>query len=85
MTQRDGEENRQTVQIGDMNRVEEITYEACGNADIDTTAWCRAVSFDMGREVIAVEYEGPDRIANIVSKKRIAAWSPGDDDEAEVD
>ena len=85
VTQRNGEENRQVIQIGDMNRVEEITYEGAGKLDIGYDHMGRAVSFDMGREVIAVEYEGPDRIGKIVTEKSGAAWSPGDDDEAEVD
>ena len=85
VTQRNGEENRQTVQIGDMNRVEEITYEGAGTLDIGYDHMGRAVSFDMEGEVIAVEYEGPDRINKIVSKRNGSAWSPGDDDEAEED
>ena len=85
VTQRNGEENRQVVQIGDMNRVEEITYEGAGKLDIGYDHMGRAVSFDMGGEVIAVEYEGPNRIGKIVSKRNGSAWSPGDDDEAEVD
>ena len=85
VTQRDGEENRQTVQIGDMNRVKEITYEGAGKLDISYDHMGRAVSFDMEGEVIAVEYEGPNRIGKIVSKRNGSAWSPGDDDEAEED
>ena len=73
-----GELKRQTVRIGDMNRVERIDYEGLGGVDISYDAMGRAVRFDAGGDIIAVEYAGPDRIARIVSRATGEAWSPGD-------
>ena len=74
-----GETKRQTLRVGDMNRVENITYEGLGNLDIAYDAMGRAVRFDTGSDIIAVEYAGPDRIARITSQARGAVWSPGND------
>ncbi len=74
-----GETKRQTVRVGDMNRVENITYEGLGNLDIAYDAMGRAVRFDTGSDIIAVEYAGPDRIARITSQATGAVWSPDDD------
>ena len=71
-----GEEKRQTVRIGGMNRVEGIDYEGLGALDIGYDAMGRAVRFDTGGDVIEVEYAGPDRIARIVSQATRAVWSP---------
>ena len=71
-----GEEKRQTVRIGGMNRVEGIDYEGLGALDIGYDAMGRAVRFDTGGDVIEVEYAGPDRIARIVSQATGAVWSP---------
>ena len=60
VTERDGEQKRQFVQIGDMNRVENITYEGMSALDIAYDAMGRAVRFDTGRDIIEVEYAGPD-------------------------
>ena len=68
VTERDGAQKRQSVQIGDMNRVENITYEGLGALDITYDRMGRAIRFDTGGDVISVEYEGPDRIARIVSR-----------------
>ena len=73
-----GELKRQTVRIGDMNRVERIDYEGLGGVDISYDAMGRAVRFDTGGDIIAVEYAGPERIARIVSRATGEAWSPGD-------
>ena len=79
VTERDGEEKRQFVQIGDMNRVENIAYEGMGALDIAYDEIGRAISFDVGADVISVEYAGPDRIGRIVSRATGATWSPNDD------
>ncbi len=76
VTERNGEEKRQFVEIGDMNRVESILYEAAGTLGIEYDSMGRAISFDMGSEVISVEYEGPDRISRIVSQAGGDVWHP---------
>lgn len=83
VTERNGKQKRQVVQIGDMNRVESITYEGAGTLAIGYDRMGRSVSFDMGSETIFVEYEGPDRIRRIMSGTGDAEWSPEDDYEAE--
>ncbi len=79
VTEQDNEQKRQVVQIGDMNRVESITYEGAGKLDINYDGMGRAVSFTMGDEVVSVEYEGPDRIARIVSQATGAVWTPDEE------
>ena len=79
VTEPDGEEKRQFVEIGDMNRVENITYEGMGALDITYDGMGRAVSFNTGRDVISVEYAGPDRIGRITSQATGATWSPNED------
>lgn len=78
VTERNGEANRQVVQIGDMNRVEKITYQGMGALDIAYDGMGRAISFNAGRDVISVEYAGPGRIGSIVSQATSATWSPND-------
>lgn len=82
VTEISGEQKRQVVQIGDMNRVESIDYEGAGTLGIGYDRMGRAVSFEMGDEAVSVEYEGPDRIARIVSTINGATWSPNDDGES---
>lgn len=76
VTEGDGEEKRQSVDVGDMNRVERITYEGLGKLDIGYDSMGRAVSFDTGRDNLAVEYADPSVIARIVSRTTGAEWSP---------
>lgn len=83
VTERSGEEKRQQVRIGDMNRVENITYEGLGALDIVYDAMGRAVHFDTGGDTVAVEYAGPDRIGRIVSRATGAVWSPNGDTRGE--
>ena len=83
VTERDGEVKRQFVQIGDMNRVENITYEGLGALDITYDEMGRAVTFDTGRDVISVEYAGPDRIGRIDSRATGATWTSNEDGEGE--
>ncbi len=78
VTERNGEEKRQSVRIGDMNRVENITYQGIGKLDIAYDRMGRAISFDTGGDVISVEYAGPDRIGRIISRATGATWSPTD-------
>ena len=63
-----------------MNRVESIDYEGAGSLHIGYDRTGRAVSFEMG--AVSVEYEGPDRIARIVSRITGATWSPDSDGES---
>ncbi len=83
VTERNGEEKRQSVRIGDMNRVENITYQGIGKLDIAYDRMGRAISFDTGSDVISVEYAGPDRIGRIISRATGATWSPSDDEASE--
>ena len=78
VTERHGEQKRQEVRIGDMNRVENITYEGMGSLDVVYDEMGRAVSFDTGGDVISVEYAGPDRIGRIASQASGAVWSPNE-------
>ena len=78
VVERSGEEKRQTVSIGDMNRVERIAYEGLGALDFAYDEMGRAVSFSTGRDVIEVEYSGPSRIGQIVSRATGVSWSPGE-------
>ena len=83
VTEPDSADKRQVVQIGDMNRVENITYEGMGALDIAYDEMGRAVTFDTGRDVISVEYAGPDRIGRIVAGATGATWSPNNAGESE--
>ena len=83
VTEGDGEEKRQSVLIGDMNRVENIAYEGLGTLDIAYDRMGRAISFDIDSDVISVEYTGPDRIGRIFSRATGATWSPSDDEAIE--
>ena len=83
VTERHGEQKRQEVRIGDMNRVENITYEGMGSLDVVYDEMGRAVSFDTGGDVISVEYAGPDRIGRIASQATGATWSPNEDKASE--
>ena len=83
VTERHGEQKRQEVRIGDMNRVENITYEGMGSLDVVYDEMGRAVSFDTGGDVISVEYAGPDRIGRIASQATGATWSPKEDGASE--
>ena len=49
VTQPSGIENRQVVQVGDMNRVESINYVGAGILDIEYDHMGRATSFKMGQ------------------------------------
>lgn len=73
-----GGATRQSVEIGDMNRVESIDYIGAGRFEIDYDAMGRAVSFKMGEDEVRVEYEGPNRIGRIVSRSTGGQWSPGE-------
>ena len=72
----DGEEKRQVVEVGDMNRVERITYVGLGKLQIGYDSMGRAVRFDTGRDILRVEYAGPSTIGKIVSQATGAEWSP---------
>ena len=76
VTEADGEEKRQKVEVGDMNRVERITYEGLGRLHIVYDSMGRAVRFDTDRDVIRVEYASPSAIGRIVSQASGAEWSP---------
>ena len=81
VTEVDGKEKRQVVQVGDMNRVERINYEGAGTLEIAYDGMGRATSFALGGDLISVSYEGPDRIEKIDSRSTGATWSPVFDDE----
>ena len=72
----DGGEKRQTVEIGDMNRVDRIIYEGAGTLGISYDRMGRAIHFDMGIEAVAVEYEGPSKVARIAGVHSGATWWP---------
>ncbi|MXW21171.1 MAG: RHS repeat protein [Gammaproteobacteria bacterium] len=76
VTELNGEVRRQTVQIGDMNQVESITYHGADKLDIDYDSMGRAINFKMGADDVSVEYEGPDRIGRIYSRITGESWSP---------
>ncbi len=78
VTNPNGEQLRQVVEIGDMNRVESIHYEKAGKLEISYDRMGRAVQFKMGVETVSVEYEGPSRISRIRSMLRGTDWSPDD-------
>lgn len=76
VTEPNGEVRRQTVQIGDMNQVDSITYEDATNLDIDYDGLGRAVSFGLGTDKVSIEYDGPDHIGRIYSRVTGESWSP---------
>ena len=81
VTEADGEQKRQVVEVGDMNRVERITYEGLGELEVGYDSMSRAVRFDTGKDTLAVEYTGPSSIGRIVSRTTGAEWSPSNEDE----
>lgn len=83
VTEQDGEVKSQTVQIGDMNRVENITYAGLGKLDIAYDRIGRAIRFDAGGDVVSIEYAGADRISRIVSRATNTTWSPSDAEASE--
>ena len=85
VTQPDGATKRQFVDIGDMNRVEKITYEGLGTLGISYDGMGRAKTFDTGQDTISVEYEGPSRIGKIVSRTSGAVWWPDHDPDRQED
>ena len=85
VTEQDGERKRQFVDIGDMNRVEKLTYEGLGAMGITYDEMGRAVDFDTGYDTISVNYEGPSRIGSIVSRATGAVWRPNDNPAREQD
>ena len=78
VTNPNGTQQKQVVEIGDMNRVESIHYEKAGRLDISYDRMGRAVQFKMDLETISVEYEGPSRIHRIKSMRTGTEWSPDD-------
>ena len=84
VTERNGEQKRQTVQIGDMNRVERIIYEGMGELEITYDRMGREKRFDTGRDVIVVEYVGPDQIRRVSSQATGTSWSPSDQSGGQV-
>ena len=78
VTHPNGEQQRQVVEIGDMNRVESIHYEKAGQLEISYDRMGRAIQFNMGGDTISVEYEGPNRIRRIKSMRTGTEWSPDD-------
>ena len=78
VTNLNGSQQRQVVEIGDMNRVESIHYEKAGKLDITYDRMGRAVQFKMGSETISVEYEGPSRVRKIRSMRTGTEWTPPD-------
>ena len=79
VTEAGGERKRQFVDVGDMNRVERITYEGLGKLEVGYDSMGRAIRFRTERDVIRVDYAGPSVIERIASVSTGAEWSPNDE------
>ncbi len=67
VTELDGTTKRQTVTVGDMNRVERIDYEGSYALDVDYDGMGRPAKFDTGSDEVTVEYTSEGRLSRLRS------------------
>ena len=79
MTELDGSTKRQTVTIGDMNRVERIDYEGSHTLRVDYDRMGRPVTFATGEDTVTAEYTALGRLARLSSAATGEVSAFGDD------
>ncbi len=79
VTELDGSTKRQTVTIGDMNRVERIDYEGSHTLRVDYDRMGRPVTFATGEDTVTAEYTALGRLARLSSAATGEVSAFGDD------
>ena len=76
-----GRTRRQTVQIADMNRVDQIVYERSGALRITYDDLGRPSLFETPRDSVSVKYTSTGAVQSLTSKSVDEVWEPSDDEQ----
>lgn len=76
-----GKSKRQTVQVADMNRVDQIVYESSGAVHITYDDHGRPVRFETPDDKVSVEYTTTGAVRSLTSAGTEEVWTPSDDEQ----
>ena len=75
----EGKTQRQTMDIADMNRVNQINYGGWGAVAVEYDEMGRPVAFEMPEDKVSVEYGESGAVERLFSQSREEEWTPTDD------